>query len=72
MKFYFPDPTPSREKFLGAIFFGHDGVFPGLMKFFFPRPFETDGARGPNVLASPLAPLAHTVPCLLALTKEDS
>ena len=36
--FNFPDRTPQRENFLGAIFFGHDGVFPGRMKFYFPDP----------------------------------
>ena len=34
--FNFADPTPQREKFLGAIFLGHDVIFPGLMKFYFP------------------------------------
>ena len=34
--------------------------------------FRTDGARGPSVLASPLGPMAHAVPCFLGLTKEDS
>merc|ERR1711895_232160 len=38
MKFYFPDPTPPRENFLGEIFLCHDGVFPGPMKFHFPDP----------------------------------
>ena len=32
----------------------------------------TDGAHVPCVLVSPLGPMAHTVPCFLGLTKEDS
>ena len=31
--------------------------------------FGTDGARGLCVLASPLGPMAHAVPCLLGLTR---
>ena len=34
--------------------------------------FGTDGARRPNVLASPLTPMAHAFTCLLALTNKDS